>query len=160
MVIGLGADHGGFLLKEALRAFIKGLGHEALDLGAHKFEPLDDYPVYSEAVARAILDGKAQRGILSCGSGVGASIVANKFPGIRAALCHDTFSAWQGVHDDNMNVLCLGERIIGPELAKEIVARFLAAQFSSEEKYKRRLAQIAAIEEETMRRPKSQPERS
>lgn len=151
MIIAMAADHGGFLLKEALRAYVKGLGHEVIDLGAYKFEPLDDYPVYSAAVARSILDGKAERGILSCGSGVGASVAANKFPGIRAALCHDTYSAWQGVHDDDLNVLCLGERVIGPELAKEIVARFLSARFSGEDKYRRRLAEIAELEREYMR---------
>ncbi len=150
MRIALGSDHGGYRLKEVMVAFLIGQGHEVLDLGAHDPEP-SDYPDFSRAVSEAIIGQRAERGILMCGSGVGASVAANKFPGIRAAVCHDTFSAHQGVEDDKMNVLCLGERVIGPELAKEIVLRFLAAQFSGAERHVRRLKKVEAIEKEHMK---------
>jgi ribose 5-phosphate isomerase B len=150
MKIAIAADHGGYRLKTILIDFLKKHGHEAADLGAYSEEP-SDYPDSARAVARAIMDSKADRGILVCGSGVGACIAANKFPGIRAALCHDTFSARQGVEDDDMNVLCLGERVIGPELAKDLVRVFLAARFSGAERHVRRLAKVTAIEKEFTR---------
>ena len=147
MIIAIGADHGGYELKRTLLDHIKALGHSVRDLGTHNTEP-SDYPDHARAVAKALLGKRAERGILICGSGVGASIAANKFPGIRAALCHDTFSAHQGVEDDNMNVLCLGARIVGPELAKEIVGAFLSATFSNAERHVRRLTKVAEIEKE------------
>jgi len=146
MRIALGTDHAGFPLKTAVLDGIRVAGHEVVDCGADTIIPGDDYPDYAEAVVRAITAGRAQRGILVCGSGVGASIAANKFAGIRAALCHDTFSARQGVEDDAMNVLCLGARIIGPSLAIEIVTAFLAAKFSEGERHKRRVAKIQEFE--------------
>jgi ribose 5-phosphate isomerase B len=151
MKIAVGADHGGFLLKGAIATFLKEQGHELIDVGAFSLEPLDDYPESSRAVSEALLTKKAERGILICGSGVGASIAANKFPGIRAAVCHDTFSAHQGVEDDDMNVLCLGERIIGSELAKEIVGRFVSARFSGADRHIRRLGKVKVIEKEFMK---------
>lgn len=151
MKVAIGADHGGLTLKDILIPFLESKGFEVLDLGAYSREPSDDYPDFSKAVAEALLGGKADRGILVCGSGVGASIAANKFPGIRAALCHDIFSAHQGVEDDDMNVLSLGERVIGPELAKEIVVRFLDARFSGAERHVRRLEKVKAMERESMR---------
>src|SRR4030042_3255042 len=132
MIIAIGADHGGFLLKNRIAHFLKGLGHEVHDLGTRSEDPVD-YPDFALAVSEEVLLGKAERGVLICGSGVGACVAANKFPGIRAGLCHDTFSAHQGVEDDDMNVLCLGARVVGPELAKEIVRPFLAAKFSKAE---------------------------
>jgi ribose 5-phosphate isomerase B len=150
MKVAIGADHGGFVLKGIIGKFLSEGGHEVLDVGAHGAEP-SDYPDYARAVSEAVLGGRAERGILVCGSGVGASIAANKFPGIRAAVCHDTFSARQGVEDDDMNVLSLGERVIGPELAKEIVTRFLGAKFSGAERHVRRLEKVTQIEKEHMK---------
>ncbi len=146
MRIAIGADHAGFTMKEELAAQIRKLGHDVLDLGAYKADPSDDYPDFAEAVGRAIIEGKAERGVLICGSGVGVSVAANKIPGIRAAVCHDAYSAHQGVEHDNMNVLVLGSRIIGSELARELVRSYLAAQFSGEERHRRRLAKVDAIE--------------
>ncbi len=146
MKVALGADHGGFLYKGMIAALLTGKGHEVLDLGAYGPEP-SDYPDYAKAVSAAILEGKAERGILLCGSGVGISVAANKFPGIRACLCHDSYSAHQGVEHDDMNVLCLGERVIGPELAKELVLIFLEAGFSGAERHVRRLGKIKDIEQ-------------
>jgi ribose 5-phosphate isomerase B len=148
--IAIGADHGGFLLKGSIIEFLRGRGEEVLDMGAHSAEP-SDYPDYARAVSKAVLKGQADRGILVCGSGVGASIAANKFPGIRAAVCHDTFSARQGVEDDDMNVLSLGERVIGPELAKEIVKSFLGAKFSGAERHVRRLGKVEQIEKDFLK---------
>jgi len=145
--VAIGSDHGGFSLKGIILKFLMEKGHEVLDLGAHSPEP-SDYPDFARAVSKAVTSGKAERGILICGSGVGASVAANKMPEIRAAVCHDTFSAHQGVEDDEMNVLCLGERIIGPELAKEIVLRFLSARFSGEERHVRRLEKVKAMEKD------------
>jgi ribose 5-phosphate isomerase B len=150
MRVAIGADHGGFLLKGIIIEFLKGRGDEVLDMGAHSAEP-SDYPDYARAVSEAVLNAHADRGILVCGSGVGASIAANKFPGIRAAVCHDTFSARQGVEDDDMNVLSLGERVIGPELAKEIVTSFLDARFSGAERHTRRIGKVKQIEKEFMK---------
>lgn len=150
MMIAIGADHGGYSLKDLLVNYLYQLGHTVSDLGTFSEEAVD-YPDYARSVAVAVLDGKAERGILICGSGVGASVAANKFPGIRAAVCHDTFSAHQGVEDDNMNVLCLGARVVGPELAKEIVRTFLRASFSQAERHVRRLGKVENIEKECMR---------
>lgn len=149
MVIAIAADHGGFHLKTMLLAFLRTLGHSVVDLGTNNDVPVD-YPDYAKSVARALLDKQAERGILVCGSGVGACIAANKFPGIRAAICHDTFSARQGVEDDHMNILCLGERVVGSELAKEIVRAYLGAVFSGAERHVRRLGKVDEIEKEFM----------
>lgn len=143
--VALGADHGGFILKNKLVTRLKQV-YEVLDLGAHAFDPADDYPDFSEAVARAVASGQAQRGILICGSGVGACIAANKVPGVRACLCHDIYSARQGVEHDDMNVLCLGARVIGLSLAMELVRAFLNARFSGEERHRRRLEKVLTIE--------------
>ncbi len=150
MVIAVGADHGGFRLKVVIVEFLRKLGHQVNDLGTGSEDPVD-YPDYARAVSQEILSGRAERGVLICGSGVGASIAANKFPGVRAAVCHDTFSAAQGVQDDNMNVLCLGARVVGPELAKTIALAWISATFSGAERHRRRLAKIEAIEKEYMR---------
>lgn len=144
--VALGVDHGGFPLKAQLLPWLQGEGYEILDLGAHSFDSDDDYPDFAEAVARVIASGQAQRGILVCGSGVGACIAANKVPGIRACLCHDTYSARQGVEHDDMNVLCMGARVVGVELAKELIAAFLKARFTGEERHQRRLQKVLAIE--------------
>jgi RpiB/LacA/LacB family sugar-phosphate isomerase len=145
--IAIGADHGGFELKTELVKYLTQMGEGPLDLGTFSSEAVD-YPDYARAVAKAVLGHKAERGILICGSGVGACVAANKFPGIRAAVCHDTFSARQGVEDDDMNILCLGARVVGSELAKELVRTFLAAKFSGAERHVRRLRKVAAIENE------------
>ena len=146
MRIAVGVDHAGFPLKDALIAELGRLEHEILDLGTNSTEPVD-YPDYAEAVADAVARGDADRGLLVCGSGVGASVAANKIHGIRAGLCHDTFSARQGVEDDDMNVLCMGARVIGPELAREIVRVWQAASFSHAERHARRLAKLRLIEQ-------------
>jgi ribose 5-phosphate isomerase B len=145
MNIAIGADHAGYPLKEDIKALLRQEGHVVQDLGAYSVEP-SDYPDFARAVAEALRRGAVDRGILVCGSGVGASIAANKVPGVRAALCHDCFSARQGVEDDDMNVLCLGERVIGHALAGEIVRIFLAARFSGAERHVRRLAKLTRIE--------------
>jgi ribose 5-phosphate isomerase B len=150
MKIAVGADHGGFLLKVTIVRFLKERGFEVLDLGTYSTEP-SDYPDFARSVSEAVLEGKAGRGILICGSGVGACVAANKFQGIRAAVCHDTFSARQGVEDDDMNVLCLGGRVIGHGLAKEIVNSFLLAGFSGAERHLRRLNKVKEFEREFMR---------
>ncbi|MGH9344790.1 MAG: ribose 5-phosphate isomerase B [Terriglobia bacterium] len=145
MRIVLGSDHAGFDLKQDLLEFVRGLGHEILDVGAHSKDPVD-YPDYSEAVGLAVKEGRADRGVLICGSGVGASVAANKIPGIRAGLCHDTYSAHQGVEHDDMNVLVMGARVIGDELARELVRAYLGAKFSGEERHRRRLEKVKEIE--------------
>ena len=146
MKIAIASDHAGFELKEEIRKYIAGLGHEVLDLGAFNTEP-SDYPDYAEFVGRALHAKNADRGVLICGSGVGVSIAANKMPGIRAAMCHDTYSAHQGVEHDDMNVLVLGSRIIGYALAYDLVAAYLSAPFqSNEERFVRRLNKVKAIE--------------
>lgn len=145
MIIATGADHGGFHLKQKVMVLLKDLRHTVLDTGAYTDEP-SDYPDFAKAVAGLIISKKAKRGILICGSGVGACIAANKFPGIRASVCHDTFSARQGVEDDDMNLLCLGARVIGPELAYEIVRAFITAKFSNAPRHRRRLKKVLAIE--------------
>lgn len=146
MKIALGTDHGGFQLKSAMAATIERAGHQVFDCGASSLDPDDDYPVFAERVALAVKSGAADRGLVLCGSGVGASVAANKVRGIRAALCHDTFSAHQGVEDDDMNVLCIGARVVGPSLADELVRTFLRAEFSGAERHRRRLELVRAIE--------------
>jgi RpiB/LacA/LacB family sugar-phosphate isomerase len=146
MRIAIGADHAGFEMKQNVLKFLRGLGHEVLDLGTNNTDPVD-YPDFSEAVGNALLDHKVDRGIVICGSGVGASVAANKITGIRAGLCHDTYSAHQGVEHDDMNVLVLGSRVIGPALALDLVSAFLAATFTGEDRHKRRLAKVVAIEQ-------------
>jgi RpiB/LacA/LacB family sugar-phosphate isomerase len=146
MIVAIGTDHAGFPLKEAVLEVIRATGHEALDCGAERVIPGDDYPDYAQRVAQAIAERRAERGVLLCGSGVGASVAANKFQGIRAALCHDTFSARQGVEDDAMNVVCLGARVIGPALAAEIIQAFLRARFSDAERHRRRVEKIQEFE--------------
>lgn len=148
MNVAVGSDHAGFALKATVIEAIGAAGHEAVDCGAYSMNPGDDYPDFAQAVARAVIEGRAERGVLVCGSGVGASVAANKFAGIRSALCHDTFSAHQGVEDDNMNVLALGARVIGPSLAGELVKTFLRAGFSGAERHRRRLAKVIEFERE------------
>jgi ribose 5-phosphate isomerase B len=145
MKIVIGSDHAGFQLKVAMGDVLRALGQEVLDIGAFNENP-SDYPDFAEAVGRAVLDGRAERGVLICGSGVGASVAANKLAGIRAAVCHDSYSAHQGVEHDDMNVLVLGSRIIGVKLAEDLVKAFLAAKFSNEDRHVRRLNKIRALE--------------
>ncbi len=145
-VVTLGADHGGLSLKTDLIPWLKSLGYQVTDVGAYTLDPADDYPDFAERVARVVTSDQAGRGILICGSGVGACIAANKVPGIRACLCHDIYSAHQGVEHDNMNILCLGARVVGIELAKDLVAAFLNAGFTGEERHRRRLDKVAAME--------------
>ena len=145
MRIAIGADHAGFDLKQIIAAYVRHLGHEVIDKGTDSDAPVD-YPDFAEAVSIVVRDGQAERGVLICGSGVGASVAANKIPGIRAGLCHDTYSARQGVEHDDMNILTLGSRVIGPEPAWECVLAFLGARFSGEERHQRRLDKVLAIE--------------
>jgi ribose 5-phosphate isomerase B len=149
MKIALAADHAGFVLKNQLEEYLRAAGYDVLDLGTYTEESVD-YPDYAKAVGEALQDGLAERGVLICGSGVGASIAANKLPGIRAAVCHDSYSARQGVEHDDMNVLVLGGRIVGVELARELVDAFLGAQFSGEERHVRRVNKIKALETEAL----------
>ena len=146
MRVAVGADHGGFPLKSEIVDWLRQAGHEVLDLGAHTYDTGDDYPDFAGAVAQAVATGQAERGILICGSGVGASVAANKFRGVRAGLCHDTYSAHQGVEHDDMNVLCLGARIVGPAVAVELVQAFVGARFSGEERHARRLKKVLSFE--------------
>ena len=158
MKLAIGADHAGYPLKEEVRGYLEKLGHEVIDLGAFNAEP-SDYPDFAEAVGRAVIAGRAERGILICGSGVGVCVAANKLPGIRACMCHDHYSAHQGVEHDNMNVLVLGARIIGGALAFDLIDAFLSAKFQSQvERYTRRLNKVMAIEARNMRRAASMQE--
>ncbi|HTG27567.1 MAG TPA: ribose 5-phosphate isomerase B [Methylomirabilota bacterium] len=145
MKIVIGSDHAGFQLKVAMGDLLRSLNQEVLDVGAFNENP-SDYPDFAEAVGRAILDRKAERGVLICGSGVGASVAANKLTGIRAAVCHDSYSAHQGVEHDDMNVLVLGSRIVGVKLAEDLVKAYLAAKFTNEDRHVRRLAKVKALE--------------
>ncbi|MGA2701709.1 MAG: RpiB/LacA/LacB family sugar-phosphate isomerase [Isosphaeraceae bacterium] len=145
MRVGIAADHGGFTLKGEVAESLRGSGHEVVDFGAHELNPGDDYPDFIIPLARAVAAGEVERGVALCGSGVGASIAANKVPGVRAGLIHDVFSAHQGVEDDDMNVFCLGGKVIGPALAWELVETFLAAHFSGAPRHKRRLAKVQAL---------------
>lgn len=147
MRIAIGADHGGFDLKQELKVLLSSQGHEVEDVGAHRLEPTDDYPDFTLAVAKIVANRGAERGIMICGSGVGASVAANKVKGVRASVCHDTYSAHQGVEHDDMNVLCLGARIVGLELAWELAAEFLAANYSGEERHQRRLDKVLDMED-------------
>jgi len=148
--IAIGADHAGFEMKRDLAGYLAKSGHEVVDLGTHSTAPVD-YPDISEAVSQAVRNGQADRGIVVCGSGAGAAIAACKFPGIRASVCHDTYSARQAVEHDDMNVLCLGSRVIGASLARTLVDAFLGATFSGEERHMTRLAKIDAIESRFLR---------
>ena len=145
-VVALAADHGGFPLKAELAPWLQSQGYQVLDLGAYGLDPDDDYPDFVDAAAQAVASGRAERGILICGSGVGASVAANKVPGIRASVCHDVYSAHQGVEHDQMNVLCLGGRVVGIEVAKELATAFLEARFSGEERHLRRLEKVSMME--------------
>jgi ribose 5-phosphate isomerase B len=145
MIVAVACDHAGFPLKATVCDAVRAGGHEPLDLGTNSTQPVD-YPDFAAAAGRAVQDGRATRAIVLCGSAVGAAVAANKMRGIRAAICHDSYSAHQGVEHDDMNVLALGARIIGPALATELVRAFLAAQFSREERHVRRLAKVMAIE--------------
>jgi ribose 5-phosphate isomerase B len=147
MRIAVGADHAGVPVNEHVIAELRRLGHDVLDLGAHDAAQADDYPDYAAAVARAVLSGDCERGLLICGSGVGVTVAANKFPGIRAGMCHDVYSAHQGVEHDAMNILCIGARVVGPELMLDLVRAFLAARFTGEERHRRRLEKIKQLEE-------------
>jgi ribose 5-phosphate isomerase B len=155
MKLVIGSDHAGFQLKSAIGDFLRSSGHDILDVGAFNENP-SDYPDFAEAVGRAVLEKKAERGILICGSGVGASVAANKIPGIRAGMCHDTYSAHQGVEHDDINLLVLGSRVIGVMLAQDLVKAFLGAKFTNEERHVRRLAKVKAIEAKYMTAAKAQ----
>lgn len=146
MRIAIGADHGGFPLNERIVEELKRAGHQVIDFGTHDGSQADDYPDYASQVGESVKRGEAERGILVCGSGVGACVAANKLKGVRACLCHDTYSAHQGVEHDDINVLCLGARIVGVELALELVRAFLGARFTNEERHVRRLKKITEME--------------
>ena len=146
MKVVIGSDHAGFELKNAMGVLLASLGHEVLDVGAYNENP-SDYPDFAESVGKAVLDGRAERGVLICGSGVGASVAANKVRGIRAGMCTDTYSAHQGVEHDNINVLVLGSRITGEKLAEELVRAYMGAKFTNEERHVRRLAKVKALED-------------
>ena len=146
MRVAIGGDHAGFELKEALRSYITELGYEIFDEGAFSYEPLDDYPDFALAVARAVVSDKVDRGVLICGSGIGASIAANKVVGVRAGVCAEPYSAHQGVEHDDMNIVVIGSRVTGIEVAKEIVNAFLGARFTGEERHLRRLNKVLEIE--------------
>ncbi|MBI2889576.1 MAG: ribose 5-phosphate isomerase B [Nitrospirae bacterium] len=145
MRVAVGSDHAGFPLKQEVLGFVRSLGHAVVDVGAHGTEPTD-YPDFAEKVGGALMRGEAERGILVCGSGVGASVAANKIPGVRAGLCHDVYSAHQGVEHDDMNVLVMGGRVIGTATALELVKAFLAASFGGEERHRRRVEKVKALE--------------
>ena len=148
MRIAVGADHAGFSLKSPIIALLEGGGHEVVDIGAHVVDPADDYPDYAKALAERVASGEVERGILVCGSGVGATVAVNKVRGVRGSVCHDTYSAHQGVEHDDMNVLCLGARIVGEEVAKELVDAFVKARFSGDERHRRRLGKVLSMEAE------------
>jgi ribose 5-phosphate isomerase B len=156
MRVGIATDHGGFGLKEELIAQLRAAGHEVVDFGAHSMIPDDDYPDFVIPLAWAVAAGMVARGVAICGSGVGASVCANKVPGVRAALIHDHFSARQGVEDDHMNIICMGGRTVGPAVAWDLVQTFLAAEFSQAARHLRRLGKVAALEAE---RNAPQPQR-
>ena len=146
MRVALGGDHAGFPLKQPAASWIKDLGHEVIDVGPFAYDPDDDYPDFTFKVTDAVVSGRAVRGVLVCGSGVGASVAANKVPGIRCAICHDTYSAHQGVEHDDMNVLALGGRVVGEATARELIAAFLSAEFTGEERHRRRLSKVLKVE--------------
>ncbi len=146
MKLAIGADHAGFDLKAQILPWLESAGHEVVDVGAHTLDPSDDFPDFAAAVARWVNQGRAERGVMVCGSGVGASIAANKAAGIRAGLCHDTYTARQGVEHNNMNVICLGGRVIGIETAKEVIAAFLGADYMPEARFQRRIDKVGEME--------------
>jgi ribose 5-phosphate isomerase B len=146
MRIGIATDHGGFALKQSLVERLQAVGHAIVDFGADTMNSTDDYPDFVVPLARAVVAGTVDRGVAVCGSGVGASVCANKIPGVRAALVHDHFSARQGVEDDHMNILCMGGRSVGESVAWDLVETFLAAEFSQAERHLRRLGKVAALE--------------
>lgn len=151
MKIAVAADHAGYSLKQIVIDDLHTAGHEVTDLGTHDPELPDDYPDFAQLACDAVRQGDAQRAVVVCGSGVGVSVAANKFPGIRAGLCHDHYSAHQGVEHDDMNVLCLGARIVGQEAAREIVQAFVTANFTNEDRHQRRLAKVRQIEEQFLK---------
>jgi len=146
MRVGIATDHGGFALKEDLLAHLREAGHEVIDFGAYSLDPADDYPDFVIPLAKAVADGRVERGVAVCGSGVGASVCANKIAGVRAGLIHDHFSAWQGVQDDHMNIICMGGRAIGSYASWDILEAFLGAEFSQAPRHLRRLAKVASLE--------------
>src|SRR6516225_1248088 len=146
MKVGIATDHGGFALKEDLVSKLNAAGHQVVDFGAHSLNPQDDYPDFVVPLAEAVVSGKVDRGLAICGSGVGASVCANKVPGVRAGLVHDHFSARQGVEDDHMNIICMGGRTVGPEVAWDLVQTFLTAELSTAPRHLRRLAKVASLE--------------
>lgn len=152
MRVGIASDHGGFALKEQITKSLRGSGRDVVDFGAHQLNPGDDYPDFIIPLARALAAREVDRGVALCGSGVGASIAANKVPGVRAALIHDIFSAHQGVEDDDMNVFCLGGKVIGPALAWELIEAFLNARFSGAPRHQRRVAKVQALEKQEVPR--------
>ena len=146
MKLAIGADHAGFDLKAQIVPWLEASGHDVVDIGAHALDPADDFPDFAAAVASSVTGGQAERGVMICGSGVGASIATNKAAGIRSALCHDTYTARQGVEHNDMNVLCLGGRVIGIETAKEVIAAFISAEFMPEARFQRRIDKVTEIE--------------
>src|SRR5580698_2383975 len=146
MRVGIATDHGGFELKEDLKSYLRGVGHAVVDIGARELTPGDDYPYFVIPLAQAVAAGLVDRGVAVCGSGVGASVCANKIPGVRAGLVQDHYSAHQGVEHDDMNILCMGGRVVGPLVARDLVDAFLAASFTGEERHIRRLGKVAALE--------------
>jgi ribose 5-phosphate isomerase B len=149
MKVAIGADHGGYELKSDITKVLESMGHKVMDKGAHHFDAEDDFPDFAAPVAAAVQSGDAERGIVICGSGVGAAIAANKYSGVRAGLCHDTYSAGQGVRHDDMNVLCMGARVVGVALAEDLVKSFMAANLEADEpRFQRRLDKVTAIEKD------------
>jgi len=146
MRISVAADHNGYELKNEISEILKRAGHDVIDIGPHSLDPLDDYPDYAKPLAESVSSGETNRGIMVCGSGVGASVAANKIKGVRAAVCHDIYSAHQGVEHDNMNVLCLGSRIVGIEVVRELVSAFISAVYTNEERHARRLNKVIEME--------------
>ena len=146
MRVAIGADHAGFDLKEKIKEELMAQGYDILDMGAHEYVASDDYPDFAAAVARTVAAGSAEKGIIFCGSGVGATIAANKIKGARACLCHDIYSAAQGVEHDDLNIMCLGGQIVGPALARQLIKGFLQAKYAGEERFQRRLEKVIALE--------------
>ena len=146
MRISVAADHNGYELKNEISEILKRYGHDVIDIGPHSLDPLDDYPDFAKPLAKSVSSGETDRGIMVCGSGVGASVAANKVKGVRAAVCHDIYSAHQGVEHDDMNVLCLGSRIVGAEVVQELVSAFISAEYTNEERHARRLNKVIEME--------------
>jgi|TARA_B100001013_G_scaffold239529_1_gene147698 ribose 5-phosphate isomerase B len=146
MRISVAADHNGYELKNEISEILKRDGHDVIDIGPHSLDPLDDYPDFAKPLAKSVSSGETDRGIMVCGSGVGASVAANKVKGVRAAVCHDIYSAHQGVEHDNMNILCLGSRIVGTEVVRELVSAFISAEYTNEERHARRLNKVIEME--------------